>query len=496
MARVSTDFSNERNSLAGGSGPAKDRICARIIDYGILGLIIFSPLPAASVNQWSVLVIELSVLVMLTAYVLMTARPQNNEFLLAAVRWPRRLFVGLFLFVLIQTIPLPKFVIKAFSPGAYNYQELYAVNFSQVKFLSFSLIPSVTLQKGLEFLAYFLLGFLVLKTITRRRHINRIVIVLVAAGVFEALYGMFELYNKYPRILFYKKIHNLDSVTGTFVNRNHFSGFLEMIIPLAIGLLVARINLFSMRDLTWREKILRLQEKGLAANLFILFAIVLMSLAIVFSKSRSGIFILVFTFILFSGLIGFFSGISQMPQKRVRTILRVVFLLIVMIAFYRGFDATLQRFSFDNLLREGRPTYWANTLQIFSDYPLFGTGFGTFGALYPPMEIDTGPVFLVHAHNDYLEYLTELGIVGFGLLLAGILWIAVVAFLVWRMRKHPEISGLALGGIVSLICISIHSLTDFNLHIPANLVLFSIVLPLTLVAAFYQWKPAPPKDKR
>jgi O-antigen ligase len=401
--------------------------------------------------------------------------------------------VGLFIFILIQTLPFPKFIIQALSPGALDYQQVYAVDFSQVRFLSFSLIPAFTFQRGLEFLIYFILGFLVLKTVTRRRQIKRIIVALVAVGAFEAAYGLFELYRRNPRILFYKKTYNLDSVTGTFVNRNHFSGYLEMIVPLAIGLLIARINLTPVRNQTWREKILRLQEKGLALNLFIILAIILMSLAIILSKSRSGVFILMFNFLLFPGLISIFSPISKTRRKRAKIILGTIFLVVLIIAFYRGFDATLQRFSFDNLLREGRPVYWANTLQMFSNFPLFGTGLGTFGALYPPMEIESGPVSLVHAHNDYLEYLAELGIIGFGALLAGVLWIAVTAFLVWRKRKHPEISGLTLGGIISLVSIAVHSLTDFNLHIPANLILFSIVLPLTLVSAFYQWKPAPLK---
>jgi hypothetical protein len=135
--------------------------------------------------------------------------------------------------------------------------------------MSLSLIPSHTLREGLELLSYFLLGFLIVKTITRRQQIMRIFYVLVSMGIFEAIYGMFELYNKNPRILFYKKIYGLDTVTGTFVNRNHLSGYLEMIIPLAIGLIIARIDLFSLAGLKWREKFLRFSEKGLSTNMMI-----------------------------------------------------------------------------------------------------------------------------------------------------------------------------------------------------------------------------------
>jgi hypothetical protein len=465
---------------------SRNQFCAQIIDYGLLGLLIFTPLPAASVYEWSILVIQLTVLLMTAAYILMKDKPQNNEFLSLALKWPKYLFGGFLVFLLVQFMPLPKFLVKIFSPGAYSYLQVYGSDFSKVKFISFSVIPSFTFQRALEFLTYFLLGFLVLKTVTKRRQIIRIFTVLIAVGAFEAFYGLFELYNKNPRLLFYRKIHNLDSVTGTFVNRNHLSGYLEMIIPLAIGLIIARIDLFSLRDLTWREKLLRLSERGLSTNLLYLLSIVLLSIAIVFSKSRSGVFILIFTFILFFGFTANHFETFGLRKQRIKNLLRVTSLLVVIISLYVGIDATLERFSLDRLLREGRPTYWANTLRTFAAHPLFGTGLGTFGALYPPMEGEEGPLGLFHAHNDYLEYLSELGLIGMSLLLGGIFFIAIVSFVIWRTRRHPEVKGLALGGIVSLLGILIHSLTDFNLHIPANLVLFSILLPLTMVIAFYK----------
>jgi len=98
------------------------------------------------------------------------------------------------------------------------------------------------------------------------------------------------------------------------------------------------------------------------------------------------------------------------------------------------------------------------------------------------------PGSVSHAHNDYLEYLSELETVGLILLLGGIAFIVVNSFLIWRVRRHPEVKGLALGGIVAIAAILIHSIADFNLHIPANMVLFTVVLSLTAVTAFYKAK--------
>jgi len=468
----------------------KDKICSGFIDYGIPAILIFSPLPAASVNEWSVLVIELAALLMAGAYLLMKDKPRINESLSRSSRWAVIFFGGFFLVLLIQIVPLPAFLVKVFSPNAYGYRWSYGGP-AGLKFASFSIIPSYSFQRGLELLAFFLIGWLVFRTVTRRRQIFRLVTILVGMGVFQALYGLFELSNESPRLLFYRKVHNLDSVTGTFVNRNHLSGYLEMIIPLAIGLIIARIDLSSFSRLSWREKTLRFSEKGFSVNLLLGLGIVVMAIAIVFSKSRSGVFVLALVFLLFFGMVSLFFEMSGPQRKGIRVFLRTLFIVILLLSFGLGIDATLKRFALDDLLHERRPMYWAYALHTFSDYPLLGTGLGTFGALAPRLEGRSGPISIEHAHNDYLEYLSELGVLGSALLCGGILSLIVISWRAWRSRRHPEVKGLALGGLISLVAILVHSLTDFNLHIPANMVLFSVILPLTMVTAFYRKETAP-----
>jgi O-antigen ligase len=464
---------------------SRDRVCSRIIEYGVLGLLIFTPLPAASVYPWAVLVIEIVVLIMAAAYVLMKNKPRPNEGLMLAAKKLKPFFVGFIIFLILQATPLPKALVGFLSPGTSEYLRQFALDFPKMKWISFSLIPSYTLQRALEVMTYLLLGSLILRNVTKMRQIIRIFEVLIVVGVGETLYGMIELYDKSPRILFYKKAYNLDSVTGTFVNRNHFSGYLEMILPLAIGLIIARAGLFSATALTLRERIVRLSEQRSARNLLLFGALVIMGIGIIFSRSRSGVFILVFSFILFLGLTSFYFGIYKSKKRWVKRFLQGSFLFIMSISLYIGIDQTLQRFSLDRLLEEGRPTYWANTLRTFAGFPLTGTGLGTFGAIYPTIDGESGPVSVEHAHNDYLEYLSELGLTGFGLAFGGILAMAVLSFLVWRNRRNSEVKGLGLGGIVAIVGILIHSLTDFNLQIPANLLLFSVVLPLTMVIVFY-----------
>lgn len=476
------------NSFKSRKNGKRDFLCKKIIEYGILGLIIFSPLPAASVYEWSILVIQLVVLVMMIAYFIMEERSKNNEVISHSLKWPKYLFISLFILIFIQIIPLPSFLVKIFSSNTYTYLKNFSPDFENIKFMSLSIIPSHTLYEGLELLSYFLLGFLIVKTVKERRQIMKIFYVLFAIGIFEAFYGLVELNRTNPRILFFAKIYNLDSVTGTFINRNHLSGYLEMILPLAIGIMIARINFFSFSGLRWREKLLMLSEKNFSTNLLIFLGIIIIAMGIVFSKSRSGVFILVFTFMLMFELTVLFFRRSETGRKWIKSFLVISFLFITIISLYIGIGATFERFSLNKLLSENRPVYWANTIGIFKDFPVFGSGLGTFPSLYPDREEGGKIVRLFHAHNDYLEYLSEIGVIGMILLLGGVFFVLVKSFIVWRERRYHEIKGISLGGIVAIFCILLHSITDFNLHIPANMLLFSVVLSLTYVTVFYKKK--------
>lgn len=272
----------------------------KILQYGLLALLLWSPLPAASVGEWSIFVIELAVAVMAAAYVLLDEKPPLNRHLPPVLRRLRFFAAGFFALVVFQALPLPAAFVRFVSPGSYEFQRLYSPGLAPPRFMSLSIAPSATLREGLFLAACFLLGFLVLKTVARGRQIRAIIFVLIGSGVFQALYGLFELTRDNPRLLFYKKMFSPDSVTGTFVNRSHLSGYLEMIVPLAVGLAIARMNLLTFGVKGFREKIMLWTSKGVLENVLIMAGIVIMSLGIVFSNSRSGLAVLAFTMFLFS----------------------------------------------------------------------------------------------------------------------------------------------------------------------------------------------------
>ena len=459
----------------------------KVLEYGLLALLVWSPLPAASVEEWSIFVVELAIAVMAAAYVLLDRKPALNPHLPPVMKKLRPLAAAFFGFLALQIVPLPAGLVRLVSPGTYEFQKLYSPAFPRMRFMSLSIAPGATLREGLFVAALFILGFLVLRTVVRGRLIRTIIVVLVASGVFQALYGLFELTRARPRLLLYAKVFNLDSVTGTFVNRNHLSGYLEMIIPLALGLAVARMNLMAFGVKGFRERVLLWTSKGVLTNVLLLAGVVVMSLGILLSHSRSGAVVLAFTVFLFFGFSVYSYSRTGFRQPWVGRSIRITFLAVVALAVVVGVGSTVRRFALDDLLQEDRPLYWANTVEMIGDFPVFGTGWGTFASAYGAYEKGTSSEMeLRHAHNDYLEAVAELGVVGAALLLGIILYIAVQAFLVWRSRRSAQARGLALGGIVSLAGAGVHAATDFNLHVTANAVLFTVVLCLTLVMSCHR----------
>ena len=453
-------------------------------EWGILALIVLSPLPQASVLPWSVLAIELAVLFLVAYSILRPGPVPQNEPLAKALKWPRIAALAFFAFVGLQLVPWPLSVLETLAPYAPILHARYALSPAATRFLGLSFVPAETLKAASELLAYVLIGYLVLRTFASIRQFRRLVAVIIAMGVFESLYGIFELYAPAPRILFYAKEAGLDSVTGTFVNRNHFSGYVEMIIPLAIGLIVSRLSLFSLGGLTWRDKLVVMTEKGLLGTVLLAVLTVVMSIAVVFSRSRSGIATMVLTFVFFLGFAALFKERGPQQKKLIRRFVNGLLLVVVLLSVAIGVRSTVDRFSSDRLLREGRAAIWSETVRWIGQFPVFGTGLGTFATLVPGTEVEGTLIAYEHAHNEYLEYLMEAGVVGTVLLLGLIVLMLGRSLAAWRSRSDPEIRGLALGGLVSCLGVLIHGITDFNTRIPANAMLFAVILSATMALAF------------
>jgi O-antigen ligase len=260
---------------------------------------------------------------------------------------------------------------------------------------------------------------------------------------------------------------------GPYVNRNHFAGFAELVLPMAlVPLLLARVR---------RERLIIVS----------ILAIIPLS-ALLLSASRGGIIAL-------GAELAFLVLVLGLRKAVGRNLLvgTAVLVLAFLTVSWLGVGQILSRFSSLQTLevqQAKRASMWHGTWQIFLDHPALGTGLGTLQQVYPPYETLYDGKIVNHAHNDYLEALAETGTIG-GICCAwflGTLFVSALRLL--QAGDNSFASTLRLCGWTACWGLLVHSLMDFNLHIPANLLLF-LMMSLLATAEIQQSIPARRKSR-
>lgn len=481
-----------------------------IVFVGLCATLIFLPLPIGSVEEWAIFVFEAATLGLFLLHVAGRAFARKPPANAGAARvdpeaWglapdpadtpgapigPARLpllvkvLLGVFVaFSVLQIVPLPAGIVRAISPKAFDIYAGLVQNglAAPASRLTLSLVPAASLAELVLVLCYGLFGYLVLRTVRTRRRAEILVVVVLASALFQALFGMVEVFSGHEHLLGRPKRYNLGSVTGTYVNRNHLAGFLEMAFPLALGYLLVKARYFAMeKGLSLRRKIVWFGQESLQWTLLLGLVPVFVALGVVFSKSRSGILVLALTTVLAAAAASSWREFSDgdaangkgSGRRRFGAIVRAVAAVVLAAAVWLGIGPVVARFSEVDVTSEARRTFYRNTLDLIGDFPLAGTGKGTYVNAYPMVEKVDDRLRLSFAHNDYLEYAAENGLVaGAALTLAGLgllVWLAAL----WRRRHDPFAKGIGLGAGLAVTAILVHGLTDFNLQIPANAVHF------------------------
>ena len=127
----------------------------------------------------------------------------------------------------------------------------------------------------------------------------------------------------------------------------------------------------------------------------------------------------------------------------------------------------------------GRTQIWKDSLRIFYDFPIFGTGLNTFRDIYPKYKSLEIASRINFAHNDYIQLLIETGIIGFILLLVPtylLIKYSLQKISFYISRRDYFAAYIRLGALCGIIAMLIHSLVDFNLHIPAKAIYFSLLI--------------------
>jgi O-antigen ligase len=507
----------------------------RIVFWGVCLVIVLLPLPFGAVDEWAIFTFEAATFVLFVLHVLgrnpmgapsidldstgigrgkqtlsTKTSPGEDSFRTedstshgkvrssSAIRFPGWLKVLPAIALgaaIIQIIPLPISIVAALSPRAgVIWRGLSAEGLAGAAgaggagggWATLSLVPNFTLYELIRYIFYFLFAYLVYRHVSTRKRVKIFVFLLFAAACFQSFYGLAEFFGGTQRIFGFQREAYMDSATGTFINRNHFAGFLEMIFPISVGYLLARASFFAMkRGGSLKERILWFSQERLQKVVVFGIVPVLIGVGIFFSRSRTGIFL--FFASIFLMVVALSGAGGRRPEGVEGTggpreagvsrpifgkVIRTVLLLVVFAVILIGIKPVIERFSFAALAHEVRPVYFKNTVEIIKDFPIAGTGLGTYLYAYPMYEKKYSGDLLDHAHNDYLELLAEGGIVAGGLMIVVAFGALIWLFARWAKRNDHLVRGVGLGCLVGIASILIHSLTDFNLHITANAVLF------------------------
>ena len=389
----------------------------------------------------------------------------------AAIHLPLLAPLSLVALVLLQILPIPAF------PGL-RVESLRSALAGHTGY-TLSVAPYQTVSHLLLLVTYLTAFYLVLLVCEHRDAKKRLVYALIALGGFEAFYGLVQYLTGWQQIFAYVKKYYLEDATGTYINRNHFAGLLEMVLPFTVALglhLAGKLRRAAQRSEAKARSLLSAPE--LLPLVCLLFLAVVIFTALIFSRSRMGILSALASLTAVLALAG-----SSSLSKRTRGVVAGLFFLgIIGIVAWVGSDPVVMRFEIlgqeYTQTGQNRISIWRDTLKLIHQHPLLGTGLGTFSVAYTSVQTAFLNHLVDHAHCDYLEVVSELGVPGGILVFGSIFWILVRAVRRYRKAEDRFDTAVCLGCIGSITAILVHSLADFNLYIPANALVFTVTLAL------------------
>ena len=374
--------------------------------------------------------------------------------------------------VLFQLCPLPSLLLHLFASREISETNIHT------GYLSFE--PYATHTHFLILLACFIAFYFAQMISQDRRRKQFFIGALIALGTFEAFYGLVQYLSGWQQIFAYVKKFDLEEATGTYINRNHYAGFLEMILPFSLAFVFYEYAKLRA-DRGSKMNLGRLMAQSELQRLFLFLAVsVVLCAALIFSRSRMGILAAASSILIILALV----AISRF-HGRMGSLLAAAFIVLsICLAIWIGPGPIVSRFQTVNeeysLGGQSRISMWRDVLPLIKDYPLVGTGLGTFPIAYTRGQTAFLSQFVNHAHNDYLEIASDLGIPAALILFSSILFVLARAIRSFLSAERDFERIVALGCAGSIVAILLHSFADFNLYIPANALLFSAILGLAV----------------
>jgi O-antigen ligase len=397
------------------------RFVSTIPRYALYALLIFTPLARGSVHGWAISTIHLVTLIALIAFLLY--KSWNWEWKWIKTPLDKPIFILLILCL----------VSSAFS--MHFHSSFWAI---------------------ILFVNYIVIFYLTIHSFTSRSQLRHLFYVIIGIAVFLSIFGLFKRFgaNPFPWWDYSDLGYSPDLLSATYGNHNHLAGYLEMAIPLILGLFLTGYSgrkVFVMICLTF-----------------------LMLAALTLSLSRGG-WIGLFIGLVFMGL----ALVTNPHFKKKRVIIAVTGGFFVLAFVVLASTPVVERLrTFDQKHKipnfSARTRVWGGVVEMIRDHPLFGTGPGTFATVFTQYQPSGFVSRYFMAHNDYLHFTSEVGV----LLIPIIIWMIIALYRKgFKKLKNPSrlVRGTTLGALSGITALLVHSISDFNLHIPANALLFTIL---------------------
>jgi len=407
-------------------------LAERILLFGILGLLLFGPLAFGAVEPWSIFVIEAGSAFLFILWLARQALKAEFKIRRNPLFYPMGFFGLLIAFQL------------AFHVSAY---------------------PHATMSLVFLYASYGMLCFLASQTLLRGSQARQAAGIFSLYGAAVACFALIQGISSNGKLYWLRQPRMGGWIYGPYVNHNHYAGLMEMLAPIPLVLSLTQLAPARVRNLA-------------AA------AAAVMVGTIFLSGSRGGMFAIIVELLILS--------LFLVKQKRgLRDAIGLgVFLAIVagLLLWIGGSDLS-QRIatvgpSHPELSADIRVDINRDGWRMFLVRPILGWGLGTFPTVYPEFRSFYTNFFVNEAHNDYLQLLVEMGLLGF----ATMVWFMVTLYrnAIKKIGNWSvEINGaVTLACLVGLTGILVHSAVDFNLQIPGNAALFYLLCTIAASEPF------------
>src|SRR6266481_2182288 len=330
----------------------------RFLRISICVLLAFAVLAFGAVEEWSQAILEVGAAILFFLWAVQQYRRKTEQLVLPPELFPLCAFTLVVVFQLVFHLTASRY---------YTRSELQLL------------------------ITYVVLLFLMSQAFARRSHWRGFVWFVMTLGFFVSVFAILQHLTFNGKLYWFREIRYGGLPFGPYVNRNHFAGFAELVLPLAlIPLVLGRVR----------------RERWPVVGLFAVLPIG----ALFLSASRGGI-------ASFAAELGVLALVLILRRTMGKPLLAgaAVLLVALLLVFWLGVGQILQRLSTVQLLEVTtgkRASMRGDSLRIFLDHPFVGTGLDTLQIVYPPYETLYDGKIVNHTHKDYLEALAETGIAG------------------------------------------------------------------------------------